>query len=150
LYGSVYNQEYWEECRAVIGGLPPNFIVNFIGSLEKEKVSDTLKNYHFMFMPSQGENYGHSIVESFMAGRPVIISDKTPWKNLVSVGSAPTAKGVGWDLPLDKPEEFVKVVEYCAAMGQDEYNIISKNAFDYATDIINDPKVLEANKRLFE
>ena len=54
-----------------------------------------MKNYHCLFLPSTGENYGHAIVEAFSAGLPVIISTLTPWKNLES-------QKVGWDIPLDK------------------------------------------------
>ena len=82
LFGIIYNQAYWDECKKIINSLPVNIQVTFFGPLEKEKVNSTIQKYHFLFMPSQGENYGHSIVESFMAGRPVIISDKTPWKDL--------------------------------------------------------------------
>ena len=57
---------------------------------------------------------------------------------------------VGWDLPLDKPQEFIKVIEYCAAMGQEEYDRMSRNAFEYAQSVINNPETIEANKRLFE
>ncbi len=174
LFGTVYSEKYWAECQAVMAALPPNIKINFKGAIEKERIAETLKMYHFLFMPSQGENYGHSIVESFMAGRPVIISDQTPWRNLGTVGSKqsvvvsealnndqfkvspptansqqPTATLVGWDLPLDNPAEFVKVIEVCAEMDQEAYNKISENAFEYAKQITNDDHVLEANKLLF-
>ena len=142
LYGTIYNQQYWKECHARISQLPANIKINYKGSIEKEKIVDTVKKYHFLLMPTTGENYGHSIVESFIAGRPVIISNRTPWLQLQE-------KGIGWDLPLDKSEEFVKVIEFCAAMNQQEYDQLSQAAFDFSQSIINDPSVIEANRFLF-
>jgi glycosyltransferase involved in cell wall biosynthesis len=142
LYGTIYNPTYWNECLQVIERLPSNIKVNFYGPLEKEKIQETLCKYHFLFMPSQGENYGHSMVESMLAGRPVIISDQTPWKNLQQIAA-------GWDLPLDKPNLFVEAIEYCSGMEQETYNTLQKNVLGYALKITQDPKVIEANKKLF-
>lgn len=157
LYGSVYQDDYGAQCRALAQRLPANIKVNFCGSIEKDSVSAMLQKYHFLLMPSQGENYGHSIVESFIAGRPVIISDRTPWRNLNSICSnqkSQTANqkslGVGWDIPLDEPERFVKVIEYCMGMGQEEYDTLSEEAYQFGRQISTDIDVLEVNRRLFD
>jgi glycosyltransferase involved in cell wall biosynthesis len=169
LYGTIYNESYWGECKSVIAALPPDITVNYKGPLEKEKIGDTIQNYHFLFMPSQGENYGHSIVESLIHAKPVIISDRTPWKGLSEIRSSksevlssqssepptsnlqpPTDAGIGWDLPLEQPERFVEIIEYCARMGQEEYDAMSRRAFEYAKQVTQDPEVLEANRRLFD
>jgi glycosyltransferase involved in cell wall biosynthesis len=177
LYGPVYNQQYKDQCEEVINGFPPNIKTSFKGPLERNKTMDTLKEYHFLFMPSTGENYGHVIVEAMVAGCPVILSDRTPWRNLGTVGSKQsavdsrewavnneqskvnslttnsqesTATGIGWDLPLNDPKRFAAIIEYCARMGQDEYDAMSMRAFEYAKVVTEDPEVLEANKKLFE
>jgi glycosyltransferase involved in cell wall biosynthesis len=143
LYGTIYDPSYWEECRQVIYRLPSYIKVNFYGSLEKEKIQEALRRYHFLFMPSQGENYGHSMVESMLAGCPVIISDQTPWKNLQQITA-------GWDLPLDKPNLFIEAIEYSLGMDQETYNTMQKNVLEYALKITRDPAVIEANIKLFE
>ncbi len=148
LYGSIYDQAYWNECKAVVESLPANVMVSFCGPVEKEKVHETLLTYHFLFMPTRGENYGHSVVECFMAGRPVIISDRTPWKNLEMIQNS-KFNGIGWDLPLEKPGRFAEVIEYCAAMGQEEYDAMSRNAYQYAQQVIEDSSVIEATRKLF-
>ena len=173
LYGTIYNQSYWEECQLIISRLPAHIKVNFCGDLPKEKIHETLQQYHFLFMPSQGENYGHSIVESFLAGCPVIISDRTPWRNLqkkerkqmtddnvdtVSSGDShltsdllfPSNTGVGWDLPLEHPEKFVNVIEYCTQMEQEEYDFMCKTVLEYSKHIVEDQSVLKANRLLFD
>jgi len=164
LYGSVYQDNYEVQCVEVIERLPAQIKVRFCGPIEKDMVPGTLHNYHFLFMPSQGENYGHSIVESFLAGRPVIISDRTPWKNLNSKFKIQNPKieiqgsgfanqksfGVGWDIPLEEPERFVEIIDYCIHMRQEEYDAMSKDAYQFGQEISGDRDVLEATRRLFD
>lgn len=143
IFGPVYDQNYWNECQDVIKKLPPNVTVNYMGSLPGEQVLEKMKEYHFMFLPTTGENFGHTILESFMASTPVIISDKTPWQNLEQ-------KQIGWSLPLNKIDKFADVIENAARMGQDEYNLWSGKALDFAWEFVNDQTLIEQNKRLFE
>ena len=93
LYGQIYNQTYWQECLAEIELLPANTAVTHKGFIEPEEIPTTIKEYHALFLPSRGENFGHVILESFMAGRPVLISDQTPWRNL-KIGAEEPGK---WD-----------------------------------------------------
>ena len=62
--------------------MPENIQVSYKGSVESDKVPGILKDYHFFLMPSEGENFGHGILEALTAACPVIISDKTPWTDL--------------------------------------------------------------------
>lgn len=153
LYGPVYNEAYWSQCQEIIQRLPSNIIVNYKGAIDNRQVSSTLKQYHFLLMPTRGENFGHTILEAFQSGCPVIISDKTPWRNLGEIESS-KEKGesmrVGWDIPLEQPEKFVEVIEQCARMGQEEYDTLSRNAFAYARQVTEDPAVPDANRKLFE
>jgi glycosyltransferase involved in cell wall biosynthesis len=143
IIGPVDETEYWSQCKAEIEKLPVHIKAEWLGSIPNQKLTPYLTQYHFLYLPTLHENYGHAIVESLQFGCPVIISDRTPWRNLEE-------KGVGWDLSLDNPEKFVEVIEYCAAMGQEEYNAMSQRAFEYAKQVTEDPAVLEANRRLFE
>lgn len=143
IYGPVYEQNYWNECQEMIKKLPPNVTVNYMGSLPGDQVLEKMKNYHFMFLPTTGENFGHTILESFMASTPVIISDKTPWQNL-------DQKKIGWSLPLDKIGHFAEVIEKAAHMNQSDFDELSKNALNFAWEFVNDETLIEQNKRLFE
>ncbi|MEA3451494.1 MAG: glycosyltransferase, partial [Bacteroidota bacterium] len=89
LYGSIYDENYWKECLKIIEQLPKNISINYKGTIKKSFVNQTFSKYHFSFMPSKGENFGHSILESFMSGTPVITSSNTPWKELEQMN-------VGW------------------------------------------------------
>ena len=142
LYGSVHNENYWRQCKQIIENLPKNIGVNFNGSIESEKVFDIFSDAHFAFMPSQGENFGHSILESFSAGCPVIISDQTPWRNLEE-------KQIGWDIALSDKQKFRDVIQKCIDMKQDEYDIMSKNAFNFAKEFAENPEIKDAYFKLF-
>ncbi|MBG6062548.1 glycosyltransferase involved in cell wall biosynthesis [Flavobacterium sp. CG_9.1] len=142
LYGPIYNKEYWKECQSVITKLPENITVNYKGSVDGSTMNDVLQNYHFFILPSEGENFGHAILEALSAGCPVIISDKTPWKSLES-------KKIGWDLPLDNPQKFVDAIEKASGMNQSIYNEWSNNAVTFAKKFCNNPEILEENRKLF-
>jgi len=115
LYGQIYDEDYWQQCLAIIANLPSNIKVEHKGTVDAEMVGEAIQNYHALFMPTRGENFGHVILESLSAGRPVLISDQTPWRGLMSEKS-------GWDLMLEMREEG-KVKE-----GRDERREVSKKS----------------------
>ena len=96
IFGTVNDVLYWEKCKKVIDAMPENIHCEYKGAINTELIQHKLKEAHFLFMPSAGENFGHSIYESLHAGCPVIISDQTPWRNLESVFA-------GWDISLLNP-----------------------------------------------
>jgi glycosyltransferase involved in cell wall biosynthesis len=142
IYGPVYNKPYWDECSVLIQNMPLNVKVFYKQSIESERIEEALKNYHFMFMPTRGENFGHIILESLSSGCPVIISDQTVWRNLEE-------KKIGWDLSLLNHDNFTKVIERAVKMSQEEYDSISNRAFNYAHTFINNKETIEQNIDLF-
>jgi glycosyltransferase involved in cell wall biosynthesis len=142
IFGSVYNQEYWQQCLNIIKNLPANIKVNYKNEIEPEKVNEVISNYHFLYLPTLGENFGHSIFESFTAGVPVIISDKTPWRNL-------EVRKCGFDLPLESESKFTELIDKLALQSQDEYNLFSQGALDFANEFINNKEIKQQNLNLF-
>ncbi len=143
LYGQVYSSEYWKRCQEVICQLPENIIVRHLGGIAPEQVPGILKQHHFLFLPSFGENYGHSIIESLGQGRPVIISDRTPWRDL-------SARDAGWDLALDSDDEFVRVLTDCITMDQVRFNKKCHAALMLAKETFENSDAINAHKRIFE
>ncbi|MDI1323225.1 MAG: glycosyltransferase family 4 protein [Algoriphagus sp.] len=141
-YGQPYDLNYQNECEEIVRSLPKNIRVIFHGSISPDLIPVVLQKTHFLFLPTRGENFGHSILESLLSGCPAIISDQTPWKDLEE-------KGIGWDIPLSEPEKFIQAIETAAAMDQETYNKMSQAAFEFARDFTSNPEVLEANRRLF-
>ena len=143
LFGPIYDQGYWDECQNLIKSLPSNIKVQWKGSIPGDEVTDTLKNYHCLFLPTTGENFGHAILESMMAGCPVVISDRTPWRDL-------ERKGCGFDISLDYPSEFIRKIELLTGADQDQYDTLSANTLNYIKTYIDDPEALKENLSLFK
>ncbi len=115
IYGQVYDEDYWSECLELIGKLPAHILVNYKGTVTPDKLNEIISMNHSLFMPTLGENFGHAILETMSSGRPVIISDKTQWRELSSLKA-------GWDIPLDNYEMFVETLIKLAQMDQEEFN----------------------------
>ena len=143
IYGPIYDRNYWEECRKLIEQMPVNIKINYKQAIENNKIPLLLPEYHFMFMPTLGENFGHIILESLSSGCPVIISDKTIWKN------APDKPVLGWDIPLDQKSLFVDTIEKCAGINQEEYIKISESAYKNAVLFRGNNNLIKENTELF-
>ena len=141
LYGEIYSDEYWHKCEDVITDLPDNIKVNYCGAIRPELINRTIADYHCMFMPSRGENFGHSILESFMAGRPVLISDQTPWKDL-------KPKKLGWDLPLNDQNQFDNSIIKLIEVEQDEFDSLCLSSYEFAKKSICNPELILKYKEM--
>lgn len=142
IYGPAEDMIYWKECQELISRVPNNVRVNYFGSANPNEVVGVLSQYDLFLLPTAGENYGHVIVESLTAGTPVLISDKTSWRNL-------QADGLGWDIDLDQVDSFVRVIEDFALLS---YNERLKKRTMVKTKImerLSIPSVLEVNRQLF-
>ncbi len=142
IYGPVYEKEYWAKCEEVISSLPDNITVNYKGSIPGDQVLDMFSKVHFMFLPTTGENFGHTILESFMSATPVIISNNTPWKNLEQ-------EKIGWELPLEDVNLFAEKITEAVNMEQEHYDMLSKHSLEYAFNFINDDTIKLQNDLLF-
>lgn len=107
IHGPIENAEYWSGCKAQIEKLPAHIQVVYMGVAPSDRVSAILAAHDLLFLPTQGENFGHAIAESLQAGTSVLISDQTPWRGLVSAGA-------GWDLALSEPQAFATAIETLA------------------------------------
>lgn len=142
IVGPVEDTTYWESCKKRIEDLPPNIAVNVKGAIPHHKVQDLLEENHFFVLPTYGENYGHIIFEAFAVGRPVIISDQTPWRGLET-------RNVGWDLPLSEPEAWKAALHDALAMNAQEYNHWSRSAHSFAQEYLAKQDLVSSYKKLF-
>lgn len=140
--GKVEDESYWKRCTSLIQTLPPNITVEIAGAVEHEKLLDWLQDHHLFILPTFGENFGHGIFEAFLAGKPVIISDKTPWRALQS-------KGLGWDIPLDRPEAFIEAIREMLAMDQAAYDRLSARCHEFAIEYRNNNETRRKYLELF-
>ena len=143
IWGAVEDADYWRECIAATACMPDHARVEYRGPAPFDRVTEILASYDMLFLPSQGENYGHVIAESFSAGTPVLISDRTPWRNL-------QRDGVGWDLPIDEgPAPFHRAFEEAHKRRNAEGGAWRSRVKSYAARVLLTPDMLQASRRLF-
>jgi glycosyltransferase involved in cell wall biosynthesis len=140
-YGAKQNPAYLKECEDVAATMP-DFKIAFHGEITPNELPAKLDQAHFFYMPTLGENYGHAIVEALTHCTPVIISDRTPWRNLARLNA-------GWDLPLNA-EAFGPVLQHCLQMENDEYKMWCDKAYDHGCAEAKSPETLAAAYALFD
>ena len=123
--GPVEDDSYSERCDKLIGAMPPNIQVTRHGTLPVDESLTLVQKTHAMFLPTQGENFGHSIFEAMGVGVPVLISDQTFWRDLES-------RKAGWDKPLTKSDNFRDILSSLMAMNQTEHTVWREGALSLA------------------
>jgi glycosyltransferase involved in cell wall biosynthesis len=142
IVGGREDKVYWDQCEQLIDKLPPNITVDMMGEQTHDEVEELLLRHHVMVLPTKGENFGHAIFEALAGGRLALISDQTPWRNLAE-------QKAGWDIPLDKPEQFVEAIEAAAAMDQQTFNEWCTSAWNYCKSFIETSATKEQYLKLF-
>ena len=102
---------YWQKCQALMEQLKERVKVRLLENIPHEKIEGIILSNHIFVLPTKGENFGHAIFEALAAGRPVLISDQTLWRNLET-------KKAGWDLSLEDEASFSRVIN--GLVGMDE------------------------------
>jgi glycosyltransferase involved in cell wall biosynthesis len=141
--GPLEDNTYWEDCEKKISQLPGNISVENIGTRQNDQLTAILQQHHLFILPTTGENFGHAIFEAMLAGRPVLISDQTPWLQLET-------KKAGWDLPLSNHQLFINAIEESAEWDQQQFDDHAKAAWEYAHQFITNPSLIEEYYKLFE
>lgn len=139
VYGFAEDRDYYQQClqKAQLS----HGTVRLCPPLSADEVVKVLGHYHLLFLPTQGENFGHSILESFIAGRPVLISNATPWRNLAG-------KNAGFDEPLDEAVLISRLI-FFAALDQQEFDIWCKGARQLAVEFFDRQATLRDYQKLF-
>ena len=143
IYGPIEDADYWQKCQEIIKTLPDNIKIKAKGAVPHEEAANTLAKYHFFVLPTLGENFGHIFVEALATGCPLIISNRSPWRNLAK-------QGIGWDIPLEEPESWLNVINNCLEMNNADYSEMSQRARKFAVDWLSDPAHEKANREVLE
>jgi glycosyltransferase involved in cell wall biosynthesis len=142
IYGHPDQDTYWQQCQVQMQALPPQIKVTYHGILPPDQVLATFAQHHLFFFPTLWENFGHVIMESLTAGCPVLISDRTPWRDLAR-------QGIGWEFPLDQAAHFQETVQGCLAMDEAEFRPWSDRARAFGQAYAADPQPAAAHLALF-
>lgn len=142
IVGSEEDAEYTALCKEKAAALPANVRVRFLGEQPPQVLAGIIQEHHFLILPTHGENFGHVIFESLSQGRPVVISDQTPWRNL-------QAKQAGWELPLQDKDAWLAALQEACQAGQQEFDQWSKGAWQLAHDYLHQTNLKQAYHKLF-
>lgn len=140
IFGSIEDSEYWTTCNNIIE--EANLNVQYKGELLPSVVQDTLSNYHFLFLPTLHENYGHVIVEALTSGCGLILSNNTPWRKLKD-------KQIGYDIDLNNEIGFIEAINKCVNMNQEQYNQVRNNCYSFVLNEIDPTKDIKDTKLIF-
>jgi len=138
IYGTNEDDEYKKYCENI--SLNSNIKVNFKGNTPKEILNTKYKEYNLFFLPTLGENFGHSIIEAIQNHIPVLISDNTPWMEFED-------KKVGFNYSLNNEEYFESCLMNLIDMNDEQY----KNNFTgFESFIKTELKTEENIKKYYE
>ncbi|MGE3921256.1 MAG: glycosyltransferase family 4 protein [Gammaproteobacteria bacterium] len=143
LYGPIDDQVYWEACQMQIKKLPNHVKVAYHGVIPNDQVCAVISKYDVFLLPTLGESFGHVIFEALLAGCPVLISDQTPWKNLLE-------KEVGADFPLTEPMKFQAYLSNLVNTSSEALKRIREKARAYALEFMCNETVVNQNRALFQ
>lgn len=141
IFGHREDMAYWGRCAAAIENLPSHVKVAYRGSVPHAEVPATLAEYDALFLPTKGENYGHAIVEALSVGTPVVISDRTPWRNLKE-------NQAGWDCPLERVSAFERALNDLSQMGERMHEHWRKSARLFIAQALKDNEALPATRAM--
>jgi glycosyltransferase involved in cell wall biosynthesis len=122
IYGPVIDENYWNMCKKKI----INSSVSYKGSIPPWEVPQIIQLYHFFVLPTQGENFGHAIFDALSSGVPVVISLKTPWKNIDSTKA-------GFYIDVNNPDSLKDLLESISLLSADDYNVYRTQSLVYAS-----------------
>ena len=142
IIGNEEDNHYAIACHHLVESLPANITVTFLGGLPHDVINDILAKHHLFILPTLGENYGHAIIEALSVGRPVLISDQTPWKNLHEYHA-------GWELPLSDKQAWIKAIEEAASWDQAEFDRHCQGALEYARAHTKVEELVEKYREMF-
>jgi glycosyltransferase involved in cell wall biosynthesis len=140
--GPIEDAAYWAACERAIAALPPHVTIECREAVPHGQVRGLLASHHFYVLPTLGENFGHGIIEALGTGRPVIISDQTPWRGL-------QAAGVGWDVAIDESDQLLRALSAAVGLGQAEYDVMTERAWAFAKAHAADDATIAGYQRLF-
>lgn len=78
--------------------------LHYRGNVAPDEMRSVYTTYKINLLPTLNENFGHVIVESITNGLPVIVSENTPWTDLIN------SNRFGKSLPLD-PQLWEEAIE---------------------------------------
>ena len=134
---------YWKECEQLMNTLPKNINVVYHGELSPADLATAMQKFQLFIMPSKSENFGHALLEALSAGKPVITTNTTPFKNLqhAKAGYTVNINQLDADLP-------VAIAEF-AAMSKNEFDEYGNAAKAFGANFVDTILIKQQYQTLF-
>jgi glycosyltransferase involved in cell wall biosynthesis len=142
ILGPIGENDYWARCQKLILALPRNVTTEYSGPIAISEVGNALSRNGLLFLPTASENFGYVVLEAMLVGCPILISDQTPWRDLAT-------KGIGWDLPLNRPDLFREAIQEVIAMDESTHRAMAIRAREFALDYIANDDSAIRNAAMF-
>ncbi len=143
IYGPIEDEKYWSRCQDKIQILPQNITTAYKGVVSPAAISNTMQQYHVLFLPTKTENFGHVIVEAMQSGLIPIISDQTPWVNLEE-------NSAGYSLNLNNIESFTDAINALYEIDEKEYTQLSASTILFITKKLNIEELKQRYVKMFD
>lgn len=143
IYGIKEDPSYWKKCEDAIKKLPNNIQVNYKGVVVPNDVYQVFQSHDLFFFPTQGENFGHVILESLASGCPILLSDQTPWNDLGIYNA-------GWIYPLKEEEKYICCLEALAQMNGMAQNKLRDDVLAYYNVYAKNDEAKELTIKMFQ
>lgn len=139
--GPIEDAGYKQELEDLVQ-TNPSVEVTFLGGVPPSELPGHFQRAHYLLSATTQENFGHAIVEAWAHGCPVLISDRTPWRDLAE-------QGTGWDWPL---EEAAWDAGLKGALNLDvpEWSALSEASRRFFSEAVTNPESERANLALFD
>ncbi len=139
LVGPAEDKPYLERLLSMAR---PGLKVVHTGALPPESLGEVWSRSHALLMPTSHENFGHAVVEAWAHGRPVLLSDQTPWRGL-------SERDLGWDLPLDL-DVWARHLAQTLGWEHGHWERMSKACVEKHASMVVDPSLVSDNRLVFE
>lgn len=140
IYGAIPPGTYADQCREEAG--QSTHTITLKGQIEPSFIPELYSGYDVFFLATHGENFGHAIAEALLNATPVIITDRTPWRNLQD-------RHAGFDVPMEESALAAALIRFLE-MDSREFEIWQKGASETGLEAARNPETLLANHKLFE
>jgi len=142
IFGPIGQPDYWAECQKRIAASGRATSFRYRGAIPPSDVMPTLSRYDVLFLPSQSESFGYAILEALAAACPVLISDRTPWRELEHAGA-------GYDLPIGDPARFRTALLSLRDMDEATHGALRQRARSYAIAYLKNSPAKDATRKMY-
>ncbi len=119
----------------------PGLDIVHVGAVPPHELGEVWRRSHALLMPTTHENFGHAVVEAWAHGRPVLLSDQTPWRGL-------SEADLGWDVPLEKTL-WVGRMQEALHWSTETWQAMSEACVAKHRSLVEDDNLVHANVQLF-